>query len=119
MNTWSFGSECFRYCPIESVEFGQYGTYKFENSSFANMKLNGPLTFAANSKYEIQSWTFSNNTITAIDFSAGNINLTVTDSGLKDMTNVTEFKFGENSTYTFNGKSLGKTGITKFTLAPK
>lgn len=118
MNTWSFGSECFRYCPIESVEFGQYGTYKFENSSFANLKLTGALTFAANSNYEIQAWAFSSNTITAIDFSAGNINLTVTDSGLKDMTNVTEFKFGENSTYTFNGKSLGKTGITKFTLAP-
>ncbi|MBQ3589676.1 MAG: hypothetical protein II980_04405, partial [Clostridia bacterium] len=118
VNTFTFGGECFRNNPIASLEFGQYGTYKFTGgSTLANMKLNGALVFAPNSSYEIQSWTFSNNTITAIDFSAGNVNVTVTDSGLKDMTNVTEFKFGENSTYTFNGKSLGKTGITKFTLA--
>ena len=118
MNTFTFGNECFRYCPIASLEFGQYGTYKFiSNNSFANMKLEGTLKFAPNSSYEIQGWTFSNNSITAIDFSAGNLNVTVTDSGLKDMTNVTEFKFGENSTYVFNGKSLGKTAITKLTLA--
>ena len=118
MNTFTFGNECFRYCPIASLEFGQYGTYKFISSnSFANIKLEGTLKFAPNSSYEIQAWAFSNNSITAIDFSAGNLNVTVTDSGLRDMTNVTEFKFGENSTYVFNGKSLGETAITKLTLA--
>lgn len=117
MNTFTFGSECFRYCPIASLEFGQYGTYKICGGAFQNMKLNGAIEFAPNSSYEIQSWAFSNNTITAFDFSAGNLKVTVTDSGLRNWEGETDFIFGENSTYVFNGASIGKTGVTKFTLA--
>ena len=118
VNTWKFGDECFRYNPIESVTFGQYGTYTFGNSSFANMKIAGALTFAGNSTYTIGAWAFSNNTFTKIDASAQNIMLTVNDSGLKDLTNVTEFLLGENSTYVFNSKSIGKTTYTKL-VVPK
>lgn len=117
-NTFSFADECFRYCPITSVKFGQYGTYSIGNTSFGNLKLTGALTFAPNSTYTVSSWAFSNNQFTVIDASAGNITLNVNGSGLRDLTNVTEFKFGENSKYTFNGESIGKTTYTKFTLAP-
>ena len=118
LNVWNFGDECFRYNPITSVTFGQYGTYTIKNSSFANLKLADTLTFAGNSTYTINSWAFSNNTFTKIDASAQYINMTVNDSGLKDLTNVTEFLLGENSTYVFNGKSIGKTTYTKL-VVPK
>lgn len=118
MNTFKLGGECFRYCPIESLEFGQYGTYTFDGSSFSNLKFTHALTFAPNSTYTVNSWAFSNNSFTEIDASAGNITLTVNGSGLRNLTNVTEFKFGENSTYYFAKESLGNTTYTKLTLAP-
>ena len=117
-NTWSFGDYCFRYNPIESLTFGQYGTYTIGNTAFGNMKLAGTLTFAGNSTYTIGAWAFSNNTFTKIDASAQNITMTVNDSGLKDLTNVTEFLLGESSTYVFNSKSIGKTTYTKL-VVPK
>lgn len=118
INTWSLGDYCFYNCPITSVKFGQYGKYTFGGNSFAKLQLTGTLTFAPNSTYTINGWAFSSNQFTVIDASAGNITLNVNGSGLRNLTNVTEFKFGENSTYVFNGESIGTTTYTKFTLAP-
>ena len=112
---WTIGSESFRNNPITKVTFGEYGTYSLGNNTFYSTKITA-IVLAPNSTYTIGSGCFASTQVTIFDASAGNMTVTVNDGGLKNLTAITEFKLGENSSYTFNGKSVGTTSFTKLVI---
>lgn len=115
LRTWNIGNDCFRNNPITEITFGEYCTYSFGSSSFNGTKVT-TITLAPNSSYTINSWSFSSTPLTKFDASAGKINLTVNGSGLRDLTSITEFLLGEDSTYYFAKESLGKTTYTSLVI---
>ncbi|MBQ7761015.1 MAG: leucine-rich repeat protein [Clostridia bacterium] len=98
-STYVIGSQCFLYCPIESVKL------------------------TAGSTYTISSQAFMNKALTELDMSAGDMTVTLNSSAFNcwhnnaDYANVTSIKFGPNSTYYIGKEALARVDVETLTLA--
>ena len=110
VNNWAFGRSTFKNLLIN----GKNGTYTFKNESFKNSVVES-ITLGEGSTYVFEGGCFGSvATLTSIDASADNVNLTIKDQVFADKTSITKLDIsGKNGTYNLGKESFKKTSVSE------